>query len=364
MSKLVTRALPLLLTAALLFVLPASAQHYTQTNLTADVSATSATPVTPDANLVNAWGLTRSSTSPWWIADNGMGLSTLYNGAGAPQQLVITIPLLDGASGTSAPTGTVFNYTSSFNVANGKKAIFLFATEDGTISGWNPGADPTHSIIKVKEPKTAIFKGLAVADAAGGPRLYATNFMSGRVEVFNGNFYPVHTEEWAFRDPRLKKDFVPFGIQNIGGNLLVTFASRAKGSRDEDHGPGLGAAAIFDTEGRLLLRLEYGNWFNAPWGIAASPADFGVFSHRILIGNFGDGTINAFNAVTGKHEGWLLDAAGNTLQIDGLWALQFGNDANAGPALKLFFTAGPGDENHGLFGNITPVASEQRGSTE
>jgi uncharacterized protein (TIGR03118 family) len=364
MSKLNSRLLPALLAVAVLFALPAFAQHYTQTNLTADVSATSPTPVNPDANLVNAWGLTRSSTSPWWIADNGTGLSTLYNGTGVPQQLVVTIPLPDGASGTSAPTGTVFNYTSVFNVADGKKAIFLFATEDGTISGWNPTADATHSIIKVKEPKTAIFKGLAIADAAGGPRLYATNFKSGRVEVFNGNFYPVHTAEWAFRDPRLKKDFVPFGIQNIGGNLLVTFASRTKGAEDEDHGPGLGAAAIFDTDGRLLMRLEYGNWFNAPWGATASPADFGFFSHRILVGNFGDGAIHAFNAVTGKHEGALLDSTGKAIQIDGLWALQFGNDANAGSALKLFFTAGPGDENHGLFGNITPIASEQRGSTE
>lgn len=364
MSTFNFKPLPLLLTATLLLSLPAFAQHYTRTDLTADVSATSPSPVITDANLVNAWGLTRSSTSPWWIADNGTGLSTLYNGVGTPQSLVVTIPLPPGASGAAAPTGNAFNYTSVFNVADGKKAIFLFVTEDGTISGWNPTADPTHAIIKVNNSKTAIYKGLAIADAASGPRLYATNFKSGRVEVYNGAFSPVHTEEWAFRDPRLKKDFVPFNIQNIGGNLLVTFASRTKGSEDEDHGPGLGAAAIFDTEGRLLLRLEHGNWFNAPWGVAASPADFGMFSHRILIGNFGDGTINAFNAVTGKHEGTLLDSTGSWLVIDGLWALQFGNDANAGSAQKLFFTAGPNDEKDGLFGNITPVASEQRGSTE
>ena len=350
--------------ALLLLALPTMAQHYTQTNLTADQMATSPTPVLPDTNLVNAWGLTRSSSSPWWISDNGTGLSTLYNGVGAPQPLVVTIPLPDGASGTSAPTGTVFNYTSTFNVGTNAKAVFLFATEDGTISGWNPGVDPTHAIIKVKEPKTAVFKGLALADAKGGPRLYATNFKSGRVEVFNSSFYPVHTEEWAFRDPRLKKSFIPFNIQNIGGNLLVTFASRTPGQDDENHGPGLGAAAIFDTEGRLLMRLEYGNWFNAPWGATLSPADFGFFSHRIIIGNFGDGTIHAFNAVTGKHEGALLDARGKAIQIDGLWALEFGNDANAGAALKLFFTAGPGDEQHGLFGNIAPIASEGRGSVE
>ena len=164
MSKMNYKSITLL-AATLLLTLPAFAQHYTRTDLTADVAATSPNPVIPDPNLVNAWGLTRSSTSPWWIADNGTGLSTLYNGVGAPQQLVVTIPLPGGASGASAPTGTAFNYTSVFNVANGQKAIFLFVTEDGTISGWNPNADATHAIIKVKHPTTAIYKGVAIADA-------------------------------------------------------------------------------------------------------------------------------------------------------------------------------------------------------
>ncbi|HEU5401725.1 MAG TPA: TIGR03118 family protein [Terriglobales bacterium] len=351
----------------LLLTAPAFAQHYTRTDLTVDVSATSPTAPNHDPNLVNAWGLSRSSTSPWWVSDNGQGLSTLYNGSGVPQPLMVTIPLPAGASGNAAPTGTAFNFTSAFQVGPGAKAIFLFVTEDGTISGWNPGVDGTHAILKVPQngqAPTAIYKGVAIAMTAQGPRLYATDFVSGRVQVFDGNFNPVPTEEWAFRDPILKKDFVPFNIQNIGGNLFVTFASRQKGSTDEDHGPGLGAAAVFDTEGRLLMRFEQGTWFNAPWGVAQAPADFGVFAHRILIGNFGDGTINAFNVVTGKHEGTLLDASGNLLTIDGLWALSFGNDANAGAALKLFFTAGPNDESNGLLGNITPVASESRGNTE
>ena len=353
-----------LIGVALLASLPVFAQHYTRTDLTADVAATSATAPNLDTNLVNAWGLTRSSASPWWIADNGKGVSTLYNGSGTPQSLVVTIPVPQGASGLSTPTGTVFNFTSAFQVGTNLKAIFLFVTEDGTISGWNPNVDGTHSIIKVDHSKTAVYKGAAIAMARSGPRLYATNFKSGRVEVFDGNFHQQYTEEWAFRDPRLKKDFVPFNIQNVGGNLVVTFARRAPGADDEDHGAGIGAAAIFDTNGRLLLRLQGGRWFNAPWGVAAAPADFGVFAHRILIGNFGDGSINAFNAVTGEHEGSLLDGNGNLLTIEGLWALQFGNDANAGAALKLFFTAGPNDEGNGLFGNISPVASEQRGSTE
>lgn len=355
----------------LLTTVPVLAQHYTRTDLTVDVSATSLSAPNQDANLVNAWGLSRGSGTPWWVSDNGMGVSTLYNGDGIPQPsghpLVVTIPLPGGASGASAPTGTAFNFTSAFQVGAGAKAIFLFVTEDGTISGWNPGVDGTHAIIEVPkkdQAPTAVYKGMALAMTAHGPRLYATDFVSGRVQVYDGNFNRVHTEEWAFRDPRLRRDFVPFNIQNVGGNLFVTFASRQKGSKDEDHGPGLGAAAIFDTDGRLLMRFERGNWFNAPWGIAEAPADFGVFAHRILIGNFGDGTINAFNAVTGKHEGTLLDQNGNLLTIDGLWALSFGNDTNAGAALKLFFTAGPNDESNGLLGNITPVASESRGNTE
>ena len=346
---------------------PAFAQHYTRTDLTVDVSATSPTAPNSDPNLVNAWGLSRSSGSPWWVSDNGQGLSTLYNGNGVAQQLVVTIPLPNGASCAAAPTGTVFNFTSAFQVGAGAKAIFLFVTEDGTISGWNPTVDGTHAIIEVPkkgQKPTAIYKGVAIAMTSRGPRLYATDFVSGRVQVYDGSFQRVHAEEWEFRDPRLPRNFVPFNIQNIGGNLLVTFASRHKGSTDEDHGPGLGAAAIFDTDGRLLMRFEHGNWFNAPWGVVETPADFGVFAHRILIGNFGDGTIHAFNAVTGRHEGALLDTSGNPLTIDGLWALSFGNDAAAGPALKLYFTAGPNDESDGLLGNITPVASESRGNTE
>jgi uncharacterized protein (TIGR03118 family) len=351
----------------LLLAIPGFAQHYTRTDLTVDVSATSPTAPNHDTNLVNAWGLARSSGSPWWVSDNGAGLSTLYNGSGVPQSLVVTIPLPPGGSGAAAPTGTVFNFTSAFQVGTGAKAIFLFATEDGTISGWNPGVDATHAILEVPkngQTPTAVYKGLALATTEHGPRLYATDFVSGRVQVYDGNFQRVHTEEWAFRDPTLKKNFVPFNIQNIGGNLLVTFAVRTPGDKDEQHGPGLGAAAIFDTEGRLLLRLQRGNWFNAPWGATQAPADFGVFAHRILIGNFGDGTINAFNAITGRHEGTLLDATGNQLTIEGLWALSFGNDATAGAALKLFFTAGPNDESDGLLGNITPVGSESRGNTE
>jgi len=349
-----------LLTAGQLF-----AQHYNRTDLTADVAATSPTAAHLDPNLVNAWGISRSSGSPFWISDNGTGLSTLYAGDGTPRSLVVTIPTPDG-SGTAAPTGTVFNYSKSFEVATGMPAVFLFVTEDGTISGWNPGVDGTHAILKVNRSGKAIYKGCALAQTKDGVFLYATNFQSGRVEVFDGNFKLVRTRELEFHgeDGRFR-NYVPFNIQNVGGNLVVTFAHRAPGSKDEDHGAGVGLAGIFDTRLHLLTMLEHGPWFNAPWGVAMAPADFGPFSHRLLIGNFGDGSVNAFNAVSGEHVGTMLAPDGSTLTIDGLWAITFGSgSANGGLPTELFFTAGPNDEGNGLFGKLTATSSEQLGNSE
>jgi uncharacterized protein (TIGR03118 family) len=353
----------LLLTLFLLSSGSALAQHYQRTDLTADNSSTSPTAANFDPNLVNAWGIARASGSPFWISDNGTSLSTLYDGTGAPRSLVVSIPAPNGQPG-GTPTGTVFNYTGAFEVAPGQSAFFLFATEDGTISGWNPNANATAAIVKVNHSGSAIYKGLALATAPQGPRLYATNFASGGVEVFDGKFHRVSVAG-AFLDPNLPLNYAPFGIQNVGGNIVVTFAHRKPGSTDEDHGPGLGFVDVFDLAGRLVLRLQHGMFLNAPWGIALAPGDFGRFSHRLLIGNFGDGHINAFNAVTGKFVGTMLDQDGNMLSIDGLWALTFGgNSANNGLATELFFTAGPNDENDGLFGKITPVSTEQRGNAE
>jgi uncharacterized protein (TIGR03118 family) len=172
-------------------------------------------------------------------------------------------------------------------------------------------------------------------------------------------------EESSFVDRRLPNNYAPFGIQNVGGNIVVTYAYRAPGSRDESHGPGLGEVAVFDLSGRLILRVQHGAYLNAPWGIAMAPSDFGPFSHRLLIGNFGDGTINAFDVFTGRHEGALLDTQGNPLTIEGLWALSFGGDAgHSGLATELFFTAGPNDEGDGLFGKLTATPAEQRGNAE
>ena len=341
----------------------AFAQHYTRTDLTTDSATVSNAPHI-DTNLVNAWGLARGTGSPWWVSDNGTGLTTLYDATGAAQPLVVTIPSPSGE--TSAPTGTVFNpYAGNFEVTPGNRAVFLFSTEDGTIVGWNPAVNPTLGVIKVNRSESgASYKGLAIGMTSSGPRIYATNFTTGKVDVFDANFHPVNRAS-AFTDSKLPNNFVPFGIQNVGGNIVVTFARRQPGEEDEDHGSGLGYVDVFDLFGRLLLRLQHNATMNAPWGIAQAPGDFGTFSHRLLIGNFGDGYIHAYNAVSGKHEGQLLDATGAPVWIDGLWAISFGgNSTNNGMLNELYFTAGPGDESHGILGKLAPVGSEQRGNTE
>lgn len=347
---------------AFLFSTTAFAQHYTRTDLTTDSSTVSSAP-NVDPNLVNAWGLSRATGSPWWIADNGKGLSTLYDATGAVVPLVVTIPPPKNGQPPSAPTGVVFNYTTSFEVGAGAPAIFLFVTEDGTISGWNPGVDQTNAILKVNAPNQAIYKGCALANTVNGPRLYVNNFKTGNVEVYDGNFQRQVAEE-RFKD-KLPPNYAPFGIQNVGGNIVVTFAQRDPGSKDENHGPGLGFVRVFDTNGNVLVRVQHGSYLNAPWGIALAPGDFGPFSHRLLIGNFGDGTIDAFNAFSGKFEGTMLDSGGATLSIDGLWAISFGaGDSKSGSATELYFTSGPNDEGDGIFGKLTATSTEQRGNSE
>ncbi len=358
---------PAALLALLLSLLAgnALAQHYTETDLTANRTGISSA-ANIDPNLVNPWGLSRSSGSPWWDSDNGAGLSTLYDLAGVPQSLVVTIPPPQGQNGTAAPTGTVYNYTTSFQAAPGDQSIFLFVTEDGTISGWNPNVNQTNAVLLVDHNQQgAVYKGCALASLPSGPRLYVTNFASGQVEVYDGKFHQLKTGPGDFTDSKLPIHYAPFGIQNVGGNIVVTFAQRSPGSLDENHGPGLGYVDVFDTSGNLLLRVQHGSYLNAPWGMAEAPADFGVFSHRLLIGNFADGKINAFNAVSGKFEGTLLNADGSAISYPGLWAISFaGGNTKSGAANALYFTAGPNDEADGLFGSIVPVSSEQRGNSE
>ena len=253
----------------------ASAQHYTRTDLTADNSSVSNAP-NIDPNLVNPWGLSRGTGSPWWVSDNGTSLSTLYDGSGVPQSLVVSIPAPDGNPG-GTPTGTVFNYTTSFELSSGNPAFFLFSTEDGTISGWNPNVNLNSAVIKVNRSGSAVYKGIAIATTPSGPRLYASNFAAGSVDVFNGKFQKMGVAG-GFLDPNLPANYAPFGIQNVGGSIVVTFAHRKPGSLDEDHGPGVGYVDVFDLNGKLVRRLQHGSYFNAPWGIALAPGDFGTFS--------------------------------------------------------------------------------------
>jgi uncharacterized protein (TIGR03118 family) len=339
-----------------------SQQHYKQTNLVSDVPGMAKV---TDPNLVNPWGLARSSGSPWWVSDNGTGLSTLYSGTGAIVPLVVTIPPSDPKSSpTGNPTGAVFNGGTGFEIKKGFPAAFIFVTEDGTISGWNSKVDPTHAIIKVNEKEKSVFKGATIATAKVpfvGPQsfLYVADFRKGRVQIYDSNFHHLPVPEELFDDDALPPGFAPFNVQNIGGNIYVSYALQNSDKEDDVAGAGLGYVDIFSPEGRLLRRLEHGPWFNAPWGLTLASSDFGSNSHALLVGQFGSGEILVFNPVTGRFRGRLRDASNKPIKIDGLWALQFGNDAMAGPATMLFFSAGIDDEQHGLFGTITAIENEQ-----
>jgi uncharacterized protein (TIGR03118 family) len=333
-------------------------QHYKQTNLVSDLPGMAAA---TDPNLVNAWGISRSSTSPWWVSDNGTGLATLYTGAGATVPLVVTIPpssVNKGQSGT--PTGQVFNGTQSFDLAPGFPAVFIFVTEDGTLSGWNPKVMPTSAVIEVDTKGTSVFKGLAIAtlnDPIVGPTyfLYGADFRKGQVVVWDSSFHKLSLSPNAFKDSRVPAGFAPFNIQNIGGDLYVAWAKPDSAKHDEVDGAGLGFVDVFSPSGQLIRRLDWGSWFNAPWGLTQAPSDFGAYSHDVLVGQFGSGQILVFDPLTGHFLGRLRDANNAPIAINGLWGINFGNDGNSGPATTLFFAAGIQDEAHGLFGTITPI---------
>jgi uncharacterized protein (TIGR03118 family) len=331
---------------------------YQQTNLVSDLPGVA---TVTDPHLVNAWGMSHSSTSPWWISDNGAGVSTLYNGSGTPfppgSPLVVTIPPpLGSPAGTIAtPTGNVFNSISGFAVTkNGVsgRAAFLFATEDGTISGWSPAVDPTNAILAVDNSASgAVYKGLAPGSNSFGDFLFATNFHNGTVDVFDSHFAPTSLAG-SFADPGIPAGFAPFGIANLGGQLYVTYAKQNAEKHDDVAGPANGFVDIFDTNGNLIRRLVTRGRLNSPWGLTFAPADFGQFSNDLLVGNFGDGRINVVDPNTGEFLDQLRDRDNRAITIDGLWGLAFGNGANAGPTNTLFFTAGIDDEAHGLFGSL------------
>jgi uncharacterized protein (TIGR03118 family) len=316
-----------------------------------------------DEHLKNAWGLAFNPTGFAWVADEDANVSTLYDGNGqpsppVPQPLVVEIPGPDATKGN--PTGIVFSGGPDFVVSKGGvsgPARFIFATEQGNLAGWAPNVDATHAVFVPKDPADtdeAVYTGLALSGNGTTHLLYAANFLQGRIDVFDGTFKHVSVPG-RFRDSHLPARFSPFGIQAINGDLYVAYAKQDESGEEEVQGQGLGLVDVFDPDGRLLRRVATRGVLNAPWGLALAPASFGKFGGALLVGNLGDGTINAFGPLTGKFLGSLRDRNNRRLHIDGLWGLQFGNGVFALKTNQLFYTAGPNDEENGAFGVITAV---------
>ncbi|KVN66760.1 TIGR03118 family protein [Burkholderia stagnalis] len=305
-----------------------------------------------DANLKNPWGIAFNPKGFVWVADNGTQRATLYDGNGVPQSLVVTIP--PGTSGDPSPTGIVFNGTTDFVVTQGAKsgpAAFIFAGEGGTLTAWSPAVNPTAAITVFDSGGAAVYKGLAMAGNNGANFLYATDFHNNRIDVFDRTFAKV-TPAGAFQDPSLPAGFAPFGIQAIGSKLFVTYAKQDAAAHDDVAGAGVGLVDVFSPSGQFLQRFATGGPLNAPWGVALAPADFGRFSHAVLVGNFGDGMLHAFDATSGMLLGTLQQGDGIAIVEPGLWGIAFGNGLNNQPANTLFFAAGPNDEADGLYGRI------------
>jgi uncharacterized protein (TIGR03118 family) len=297
-------------------------------------------PVT-DPVLVNAWGLASSAAGPLWVSDNGSDSSTVYNrNTFAKMALTVQVP--------GGPTGATFiGIAGDFILHDGAKAgptSFAFATESGKIEGWANAVNAGSAVVAVDESASgAVFKGLTLANnSAGAPQLYAADFAHGVVSVYNASYAKVG----SFTDPKLTPDYSPFNVQVLNGKLYVAFAQHTPGSLDETAGQGRGFVDVFDTDGHLLQRLVGHGQLNAPWGLAIAPASFGQFAGAVLVGNFGDGKINAYDPTTGEYLGVLRTADGKA-SIDGLWALR------TGPNGTITFSAGPSDESHGLLGSIT-----------
>src|ERR1051326_1469286 len=338
-------------------------QFYLQHNLISDGSVPADL---TDANLVNAWGLVAGPTTPWWTANNGTGTSTLYNVGTGAIVAHFTVPGAGGAQGN--PTGLVFNGGTGFVVNNGvgapAPARFIFSSEDGTISAFK-GAPIVTVVPNAQAPAhDAVYKGIAIDSATAGTMLYATDFHNGKVDIFDSSFHAV-TIAGSFTDPNLPAGFAPFGIQNIDGTIYVTYALQDADKHDDVAGPGNGYVDAYDTSGNLIRRVASAGELNSPWGLALAPANFGRFSGDLLVGNFGNGRIHAFDPAqlteTGEFAaaGLLHSASVNPITFDGLWALQFGHGTSTsspnGMANTLFYTAGANDEGDGVFGTLVNV---------
>ncbi|WP_075794829.1 TIGR03118 family protein [Massilia putida] len=328
---------------------PVVASAFTTTALVTDQASGAAH---TDTHLVNAWGLAFNPTAFVWVANNGTSTSTLYDGNGVPQTLVVAIPA--GTAGAAGVTGIVFNGTTDFKVTqNGVTGAspFIFVGEAGTVAGWSPGVNRTNAVTAVDTNGTAVYKGLAIGAFAGANYLYAADFRNNRIDVYNASFQKA-TLPGGFVDPNLPAGYGPFGIQAIGDRIYVAYAQRETSGNDEVKGAGLGVVDVYDMGGTFLHRLAAGGALNAPWGLAMAPANFGDFGNALLVGNFGDGKINAYNPSTGAFIGTLSKADRTPIVIDGLWGIAFGNGVNNQPTNTLFYTAGPNDEAHGIYGRI------------
>jgi len=340
----------------------AGAARFRQVNLVSNIPGLA--PLT-DPDLVNAWGLAatpgtdQAHGSPLWVSDNGSDKTTLYAGAGPTS--VVQVLAVNVTSG--APTGQVFNpdragFVIRDAAGNSGSALFIFASENGAIDAWNPGVGATGpgpstvTETPIDNGANAVYKGLAIAQASDGHTyLYATNFRSGRVEVYDSNFQPAQLPGGLFTDPAIPAGYAPFGIQELAGKLYVTYAKQDAALHDDVAGQGHGFVDVFTTDGSLIRRLVSHGQLNSPWGLALAPAGFGGFGGALLVGNFGDGHINAYNPATGTYLGQLRGPAGHPIVIDGLWGLRFGN-GNAAKTGELVFSAGPNGEHDGLLGKI------------
>jgi uncharacterized protein (TIGR03118 family) len=323
--------------------------HFRVTNLVSDGSVPAAH---VDANLKNPWGVAFNPRGFVWVADNGSQHATLYDGNGVPQSLVVSIPA--GSSGDANPTGIVFNGTADFVVSQSGKsgpAVFIFAGEGGTLTAWSPTVNATSAITVFDSGGTAVYKGLAIASSNGANFLYAADFHNNRIDVFDRTFTKI-VLPGAFQDPTLPAGFAPFGIQAIDSTIFVSYAMQDAAKHDDVPGAGLGVIDMFTTSGQFIRRFITGGPLNAPWGMARAPRDFGPFGDAMLVGNFGDGTINAFDPNSGAFVGTLRHDDGAAIVEPGLWGIAFGNGLNDQPTNTLFFAAGPNDEADGVYGRI------------
>lgn len=328
---------------------PAHAQtnSFKQTNLVSDTAGMAAH---TDANLINPWGISYSPGNPFWIANNNSGTSTLYDKNGALQG-TFTIPPPGGSSNPATPTGTVANGLGGFNVG-GTTSLFIFDTEDGTISGWN--GNGSAAILAVDNSRMgAVYKGLAMITNTTGNFLLAANFNSGAVEVYDSTFR-LTVLTGSFTDPSLPEGFAPFGIHTIGNRVVVTYAQQDAAKHDPVHAPGAGYVSLFTLDGVFVARVASQGTLNAPWGAVLAPSTFGAFGGNLLIGNFGDGTISAFDTQGGTFRGQLQNANGIVITNASLWDLVFDATGQTGAANTLYLTAGLANEQHGLFAAITP----------